>query len=224
MKNIILTGASDGLGKEFAKKCLQKGDINIIAICRTQPDYKCDFIKTDLTDEKSIEDTCNIIKERYKKIDAVINCAGVPGVQKLEEVTYDVLDDLMKINVLAPIYLITQLITLIKDSEADILNVGSTIGTKAGYPDQIAYTTSKWAMRGTSYNLQLELKKYNCRVIQFNVGGMNTRMHTKWTGKEIEHPEEWMNPSDIADLMLYILNMPKMIEVSEITINRKVIL
>lgn len=52
---------------------------------------------------------------------------------------------------------------------------------------------------------------------------MNTRMHTKWTGKEIEHPEEWMNPSDIADLMMYILKLPKMIEVSEITINRKVV-
>lgn len=223
MKNIILTGASDGLGKEFAKKCLQEGNINIIAICRTKPDYDCDFIQTDLTDDKSIENTCNIIKEKYKKIDALINCAGVPGVQRLEDVTYDVLDDLMKINVLAPIYLATQLITLIKESEADILNVGSTIGTKAGYPDQIAYTTSKWAMRGTSYNLQLELKKHNCRVIQFNVVGMNTRMHTKWTGKVIEHPEEWMNPADIADLMLYILKMSKMIEVSEITINRKVV-
>ena len=223
MKNIILTGASDGLGKEFAGKCLKDKDYNIIALCRTKPNYECDFIQTDLTDEKSIENTCNIIKEKYKRIDAVINCAGVPGVQKLEEVTYDVLDNLMKINVLAPIYLITQLITLIKESEADILNVGSTIGTKAGYTDQIAYTTSKWAIRGTSYNLQLELKKYNCRVIQFNVGGMNTRMHTKWTGKEIEHPEEWMNPSDIADLMMYILKLPKMIEVSEITINRKVI-
>ena len=100
------------------------------------------------------------IKEKYNKIDALINCAGVPGVQKLENVTYDVLDNLMKINVLAPIYLTTQLITLIKESEADILNVGSTIGTKAGYTDQISYTTSKWAIRGTSYNLQLELKKY----------------------------------------------------------------
>lgn len=127
----------------------------------------------------------------------------------------------MKINVLAPIFLASQLINLIKENEADILNVGSTIGTKAGYPDQIAYTTSKWAMRGTSYNLQLELKNANCRVIQFNVGGMNTRMHTKWTGKEIEHPEEWMNPEDIAELMLYLLNLPKKIEISEITINRK---
>lgn len=158
MKNIILIGASDGLGKEFALKCLKEKDINIVALCRTQPSYECDFIKTDLTDEKSIEDACNIIKDKYKKIDALINCAGLPGVQKLEEVTYDVLEDLMKVNVLAPIYLVTRLITLIKESEADILNVGSTIGTKAGYTDQIAYTTSKWAIRGTSYNLQLELK------------------------------------------------------------------
>lgn len=223
MRNIVLTGASDGLGKEFAKRCLENKDINIIALSRKKPDYKCDFLQTDLTNEKSIENTCNIIKEKYNKIDALINCAGVPGVQKLEEVTYDVLDDLMKINVLAPIYLTTQLITLIKESKTDILNVGSTVGTKAGYTDQIAYTTSKWAIRGTSYNLQLELKKYNCRVIQFNVGGMNTRMHAKWTGKEIESPKEWMNPADIADLMMYILNLPKMIEVSEITVNRKVI-
>lgn len=76
-------------------------------------------------------------------------------------------------------------------------------------------------MRGTSYNLQLELKNENCRVIQFNVGGMNTKMHTKWTGKEIEHPEEWMAPKDIANLMFYLLNLPKNIEISEITINRK---
>ena len=91
------------------------------------------------------------------------------------------------------------------------------------YKNHYECFTSKWAIRGTSYNLQLELKKYNCRVIQFNVGGMNTRMHTKWTGKEIEHPEEWMNPADIAELMMYVLKLPKMIEVSEITINRKVV-
>ena len=77
MKNIILTGASDGLGKEFALKCLKDEETNIVAICRTKPNYKCDFIKTDLTDEKSIESTCNKIKEKYNKINALINCAGV---------------------------------------------------------------------------------------------------------------------------------------------------
>lgn len=220
MKTIILTGASDGLGKEFAQLCL-KNNIKIIALCRTKPNYECEWLKVDLTDEKSMINACNTIKERYSKFDALIHCAGVPGVQKLEEITYDCLDNVMKINSIAPMFMTSQLISLIKENEADIINVGSTIGTKQGYPDQLAYTTSKWALRGTSYNLQLELKKYKSRVIELNVGGMNTRMHVKYTGKEIENPEEWMNPEDIANLMLYILNLPKNIEVSEITINRK---
>ena len=151
----------------------------------------------------------------------MIHCAGVLGVQKLEEITYDCLDNVMKINSMAPMFMTSQLIGLIKENEADIINVGSTSGTKQGYPDQFAYTTSKWALRGTSYNLQLELKKYKSRVIELNVGGMNTRLHEKSTGKKIENPKEWMNPEDIANLMLYILNLPKNVEVSEITINRK---
>lgn len=220
MKRIILTGASDGLGKEFGKICIQN-NINVIVLCRTKPEYECEFIKTDLSDEKSITETCELIKEKYNKFDVLVNCAGVPGVQKLEEITYDCIDNLMKINTIAPMFLSAQLMKLIKENEADIINVGSTVGTKQGYLDQLAYTTSKWAIRGTSYNLQLELKKYNCRVIQFNVGGMNTRMHEKYNGNKIENSDEWMNPEDIAELMLNILNLPKKIEVSEITINRK---
>lgn len=69
--------------------------------------------------------------------------------------------------------------------------------------------------------MQLELKKCNCRVIQFNVGGMNTRIVAKVTGEEIKNSDEWMDPADIGKLILYILTLPKKIEVSEITINRK---
>ena len=221
MKNIILTGASDGLGKEIAKLCIENG-FNVIALCRNKPEYVCDFIKVDLTDENDMISACNLIKEKYNKIDALINCAGVPGIEKLGEITYSCLDNLMKINSIAPMFLTSQLIELIKKSEADIVNVGSTIGLKQGYEDQLAYTTSKWALRGTSYNLQLELKKYNCRVIQLNIGGMNTRMHEKYTGKKIENPNEWMDPKDIANIILYTIQLPKNIEVSEMVINRKI--
>ncbi len=175
----------------------------------------------DLTNEKSMLNACKIIKEKYKEFEAFINCAGVPGIQELDKITYSCLENLMKINSIAPMFLVSQLIGLIKENAADIINVGSTIGLKQGYENQLAYTTSKWALRGTSYNLQLELKKYNCRVIQFNVGGMNTRMHEKYTGIKIENPDLWMNPSDIAEIMLYTLSLPKKIEISEITINRK---
>lgn len=222
MDRIIITGASDGLAKQLALKCLEN-NIKVLALCRRKPDYECDFIKTDLSKETSIIDACTEIKNKYNKFDALINCAGVISLQKLNEIEYDELKNLMLVNSIAPIFLTSQLMNLIKENHADIINVGSTCGTKAGYEDQLAYTTSKWAIRGTSYNLQVELKKYNSRVIQLNVGGMNTKFHTKYNGKEIEHPEEWMNPADIADLMIHILKLPKMIEVSEITINRKVV-
>ena len=50
MKKIILTGASDGLGREFAKLCIEN-NIKIVALCRTKPNYDCDFIQMDLTSE-----------------------------------------------------------------------------------------------------------------------------------------------------------------------------
>jgi len=76
-------------------------------------------------------------------------------------------------------------------------------------------------LRGGSYNLGLELKKTKSRVIYVHLGGMNTKMHEKDYGQKIEDPEIWMRPEDIAEVLLYLLELPKQIEVSEITINRK---
>ena len=219
MKRIILTGASDGLGKEFGKLCVNE-NIEIIALSRTKPEYECIHIKTDLSKENSIKNACNLIKEKYSEFDALINCAAVISKQKPNSITYNELDNLIKINNIAPIFLTSNLFDLIKENEADIINVGSTVGTKA-YLDQCAYGTSKWGIRGTSLNLQLELAKTRCRVIGFNPGGMNTKMFKKYNGEVIENPDEWMNPKDVADVMLYILKLPKQVEVSEITINRK---
>lgn len=220
MKRVILTGASDGLGRALGKKCVTEG-VEVVALCRTQPDYECKFIPTDLTDATSMQDACATIRERYAEFDALINCAGIQKIQPSGAVDYQNMEELFRVNTLAPIFLTSELFMQIKENSADILNVGSTCGTKAGYPGETAYTTSKWGLRGTSYTLQAELKNTKCRVIQFNPGGMNTRIKAKDTGVEVSDPENWMRPEDVADVMFYTLTLPKQLEVSEITINRK---
>lgn len=220
MKRVILTGASDGLGRAFGKKCVENG-VEVVALCRTKPDYNCNFIATDLTSEESMQKACTAIRESYTDFNALINCAGIQKVQANDAVDYKNMLELFQVNSLAPIFLISELFSQIKNNNADIVNVGSTCGTKAGYTGETAYTTSKWGIRGTSYTLQAELKKTGCRVIQFNPGGMNTRIKAKDTGVEVSDPENWMRPEDIAGVMLYILKLPKQLEVSEITINRK---
>lgn len=219
MKRIIMTGGSDGLGKEFARRCVSEG-IEIVLLSRQKPDYPCVFLKTDLTADAEIISAVDLIKEKYADFDALVNCAGLISKQKPNAITYEELERTMKVNSLAPILLISQLFDLIKKNEADILNVGSTVGLKA-YTDQCAYGTSKWAIRGTSANLAVELAKTKCRVIQFNPGGMVTNFFKKYNGEYVTDPENWMKPEDVADVMLYTLKLPKQLEVSEITINRK---
>lgn len=214
-----MTGASDGLGREFGKLCNTKG-IQIISLSRQKPDYPCIHIPTDLTEEKSIAAATKLVKENYSNFNALINCAGVISKQKPNEISYDELERTIKVNSLAPIFLTSQLFDLIKKNEADILNVGSTVGLKA-YTDQCAYGTSKWALRGMSANLAVELAQTRCRVIQFNPGGMVTNFFKKYNGEYVTDPENWMKPEDVAKVMLYTLELPKQLEISEITINRK---
>ena len=52
-------------------------------------------------------------------------------------------------------------------------------------------------------------------------GGINTQMHKKDYGKKIEEKEEWMNLDDVANIVLYLLRLPKQVEITEITISRK---
>ena len=219
MKRIIMTGGSDGLGKAFAKLCV-KENIEIVCLSRSKPDYPCIHIETDLAEETSMKNACDQIKKDYFSFDALVNCAGLISVQAPDKITYDELESVMRVNSIAPIYLTSLLFDLIKKNESDVMNVGSTVGTKA-YANQAAYGTSKWALRGTSLNFQLELAKTRCRVIQFNPGGMVTEFFKKYNGETIKDPSAWMKPEDVAAVMLYTLKLPKQLEVSEILINRK---
>jgi len=218
MKKIIMTGANDGLGREFAKLCIAE-NIEIVSLSRRKPDFPCAHIPTDLSDDSSITAAVRLIEEKYADFDALVNCAGVISIQDSEDITYNGLENLMKVNIMAPIFLISGLLKLIKTNEADILTIGSTAGTK-GNPKELAYGSSKWALRGMSQSLQSALSKTKCRVMQFNPGGMNTKFFDKFSEGLVD-ASGFMNPADIAQIMLYALKLPKTVEISEITINRK---
>lgn len=221
MKNIILTGASSGLGKAIGELCCING-INVIALCRTQPNYNCQFIKTDLREEASIINACNIIKEKYNDFDALINCAGTISMESIDKLTFKEMEEVYRVNSIAPTFIISNLLSLIIENGADILNVASIMGTLFDIEkNSITYSASKWAFRGASFNLENELRDTPCRIITFNPGGMNTNLFKSYDENIEDFAKDWMNPKDIADIVLYTLNLPKQIEITEITITRK---
>ena len=221
MKKVILLGASDGLGKAVANLCNSE-KLEVINISRTPCDISgVTNITCDLSIEKDIDNAVNTIKEKHNDFDAIINCAAIVAMEKINEITYPKFEKAFKINTIAPLYFLSSLFDNIVKNGADILNIGTTADLKAGFNDQLAYTSTKYGLRGGSYNLGLELAKTKSRVIYVHCGGMNTQMHEKDYGNKIEDPAEWMDPSDVAGIVLYLLNLPKQVEISEITINRK---
>ena len=215
---VIITGASDGLGLQIAKSYKELGE-RVINISRSDSTYADDNLLTDITDEAAIKLTVQAVLAIDEPIGALINCAGVMSLEALGEITASEVERTFGVNVKGAILLVSGLAERLKSNRTDIVNVASTVGLKA-YPDQAAYGASKWAMRGFSQNLQVELKDTN-RVISFCVGGFNSNIAKKITGKDLPDPENWMNPEDIAKFMLQILGLPKSMEVSEIVINRK---
>jgi len=219
MEKAIISGVSEGLGYEIAKLFIEN-NIEVVGISRKTPDLNIKHIKLDLTNYDDLEKGINIIKKEHSDFDILINCAGVLNVVELEELNIMQTDNLFKVNILSPLILTSKLISIIKKNEADIVNISSTVGLKA-YEKQLAYGASKWAVRGMTKNLQLELKKTKCRVIGFNPGGFKSKIFEKATGIKTELGDDWMEPKELAKLILQILKLPKNMEVSEITVNRK---
>lgn len=215
---IIITGASDGLGLELAKLYKESGK-KVTNISRRKSEFADENLLTDLLLEQEIKKAVEQIVAMGEPIEALVNCAGVMSLESLDSISASEIDRTFGVNVRAAMLLVSGLAEQLKQDRADIVNVASTVGLKA-YPDQAAYGASKWAMRGFSQNLQIELKDTN-RVVSLCVGGFNSDIAKKVTGKEIPDPENWMNPSDIATFVKQITDLPKSMEVTEIIINRK---
>lgn len=215
---IVVTGASDGLGLQLARLYKSSGK-RVVNISRRVSDYSDDNVITDLSSEGSITSAVETILQIDDPIEALINCAGVMSLEPLNKVTGNELDRVFGVNIKGPILLVSGLTDRLKRDGTDIVNVSSTVGLKS-YVDQAAYGASKWAMRGFSNNLQLELKDTN-RVISFCVGGFKSDIAKKIHGKDLSDPENWMDPEDIAAFMKQILDLPKNMEVTEIIINRR---
>ena len=221
MKRIILTGASDGLGESIGKLFLSKG-YEIIAVCRTKPSYECKFIKTDLSVEESVLSACKTIEKNYSNFDALINCAGVISLQEASKISYSDVKYLFMVNTISPIIMTSTLLNLIKNNRADVLNVSSIAGTLFDFErDSIAYASSKWALRGASYNLSHELENTECRVINLNVCGMKTKLLEKYNKNLKGFSDLWVETEEVANIVYFMLNVPKTIQFTDVSLTRK---
>lgn len=179
MKKIIITGASDGLGKAIAQEL---SDEELILISRDENKLKilseelnCKYYVCDLTDYHQIT---NIINE-IDNVDILINNAGVWLAGDLESNSFDQISNCIDVNTKAPIYMTKAVLPLMrKNNKGLIINVCS----QSSFDNDdfsTVYNASKWAMRGFNRSIQRTLSKENIKVTGFYPGFMQTDLFKK---------------------------------------------
>ena len=175
MNTIFITGATSGIGLACVKMYLDNNNF-VIGVGRNNE--KLNLIKKNLYNAKKnfLGIKCNLENKnaiktivmkvsKFKKIDTLINCAGLSRKNKIENISLNEWNKIMHINVTIP-YMLSQkfLNKLSKSKNASIINVSSIAGRLRSISLGCHYTTSKSAIIGMTRHLAAELSKKKIRV------------------------------------------------------------
>ena len=182
--NVIITGASRGIGFETAQLFL-KNNHQVFCLTRNTESLEnlnnpnLNIISTDLTSTESIDYAVTVIKSKVNCIDVVINNAGSIVNKPFEKIDYQELEIVYRVNVFAPFYLTQQLLHLLgRHSKAHVVNISSMGGFQgsAKFPGLSSYSSSKAAIAGLTECLAEEFKEKNISVNCLALGAVQTEM------------------------------------------------
>lgn len=227
MKKVLITGGNSGLGLEIARQLLQKEyEVIILSKDKKKLDQtlkkinspKLSSVECDLRNYQNIKSSLQSIN----KLDILINNAGIIAYQELTKHDPQNIKDIVDTNLLGTIFVTKELLPILKKQNSGvIMNISSTSGLPTGgYPQECAYVASKFGVTGFTETLKKEMKEQNrnVRVLGFYPGGMNTKLFSK-AGLD-KDTSEFMDPEEIAKIILFILERPEAISMDHVVVNR----
>lgn len=184
-KNIIITGASRGIGRELAKIHLLNGN-NVLAISRNaeklqelkmfENNSQFRFLSLDLADYKKLNQITETIQD-WEKVDVLYNNAGILVNKPFAEITESDIDYSISVNYKAP-FRIIQLILDKMNSDSHIVNI-TTMGAVQGslkFPGLAAYSSSKAGIVTLTELLAQEFNETQPRINCIALGAVQTEM------------------------------------------------
>lgn len=220
VKNILITGASGGIGKVIAKEFKNDGhnlfltsrNLEILKQVSQEINAKA-YYACDLSVEKDLEELAKFIVEN--RIDVLINNAGEYIYGEIENMTYEQISRIYTTNLLAPAYLCSKAVSSMKLKKwGRIINIGSISGVM-GEAYASLYSSSKSGLIGLTKALALELAQYDITVNTINPGWVETSMGLKSIEQGEFSLEEtlatipqkrFVEPKEIKSLINYLIS------------------
>jgi NAD(P)-dependent dehydrogenase (short-subunit alcohol dehydrogenase family) len=191
-KVIVLTGGADGIGRECALAYARE-DATVVILgrdlekaMRTASDAGGDSFAlcADITNGEDVRIAIQVVVERFGRIDAVHNNAGIASPSKpLHETSEQEWDDLQRVNVKSVYWTTRFAFDALVASKGAILNTASIVGL-IGQQDHAAYVASKGAMISLTKAMAADYARYPIRVNAICPAGVWTPMLEKWCGEQ----------------------------------------
>jgi len=207
-KTCVLTGATGGIGEAFALALAGVG-ARLILVSRSRD--KLDSLVASLPGEGHLGVAADlscapgraaVLEASSAGVDLLINNAGVSHFGLLVEQSEEQLQQMMEINVIAPMLLTRMLLPVISQGEGVIVNVGSSFGS-IGFAGYCGYSASKFALRGFTEALRRELADTGVQVLYLSPRATATAMNApEVTALNEELGNTTDSPQRVADELM----------------------
>ncbi|MBO7215194.1 MAG: SDR family oxidoreductase [Clostridia bacterium] len=184
MATVIITGASQGIGRETAIKLKKEGFMVVGTYCNSsksakdlQTQYNIPMHRCNVADERDVANLFATVKKDYGRVSAVISNAGVSLIQKpFVDVSEDEIDRLISINLKGTMLVDKYAINAMLTGGGTIINVSSIFGLKGGSCEAL-YTATKSGVIGLTRALAEELDGSGINVCAVAFGLVDTDMN-----------------------------------------------
>nr|WP_299386615.1 SDR family NAD(P)-dependent oxidoreductase [Allomuricauda sp.] len=234
-QNVLITGATSGIGKATAELLANNG-FNLILCGRRQERLQAlkdglgkntnvHILKFDVRDRDAVFQAISSLPKEFSKIDVLINNAGnAHGLDPIDRGSMDDWDAMLDINVKGLLYMSKAVLPQMVERESGhIINIGSTAG-KEVYPKGNVYCASKHAVDAINQGMRIDLNEHGIRVGAVNPGLVETefsdvrfkgdtqRAETVYTGYQP------LKPNDIADIIHFVITRPYHVNIADLVV------
>jgi 3-hydroxy acid dehydrogenase / malonic semialdehyde reductase len=234
-KIICITGASSGFGEACALKFSENHFDLIIAGRREEKllalketlekkfGNKIHVLVLDVSDRNAVDKTFKSLPDEWKKIDLLLNNAGLAlGRDNFDEASIDDWDTMIDTNLKGLLYVSKAVLPyMIANNNGHIINIGSTAG-KQVYQKGNVYCATKHAVQAISEAMRIDLLPHKIKVTVIHPGAAETEfslVRLKQDAKEAKKVYEGYEPlkaEDVADVVYFTASLPAHVCINEL--------
>jgi NAD(P)-dependent dehydrogenase (short-subunit alcohol dehydrogenase family) len=234
-KVVLVTGAGTGIGRAIALAFLRDGHRVVLAGRRTEPlqsvakesgTDRALAVPTDVGNPDSVTALFAQIKDKFSRLDVLVNNAGVSGLgMNFEDIGFEQWQNIVNINLTGSFLCAQGAFKIMKDQMPQggrIINNGS-ISAHAPRPNSAPYTSTKHAITGLTKSLSLDGRKYNIACGQIDIGNALTELSVRMTKGVMQANgqtavEPMMEATEVADAVVHMASLPLTTNVQFMTI------